>query len=52
MMDCKKALQESDGDFEKAMESLKKKGLASANKNQVELPLKALLNLIFIWEER
>jgi len=32
MMDCKKALQESNGDFEKAMESLRKKGLASANK--------------------
>ena len=30
MMDCKKALQESNGDFEKAMESLRKKGLASA----------------------
>lgn len=32
MMDCKKALQESNGDFEKAMENLRKKGLASANK--------------------
>lgn len=32
MMDCKKALQESNGDFEKAMESLRKKGLASASK--------------------
>jgi elongation factor Ts len=32
MMDCKKALQEADGDLEKAMESLRQKGLASANK--------------------
>lgn len=32
MMDCKKALQESNGDFDKAVESLRKKGLASANK--------------------
>jgi elongation factor Ts len=32
MMDCKKALQDFDGDVEKAMESLKQKGLASANK--------------------
>ena len=32
MMDCKKALQEADGDFEKAEEALKKKGLATANK--------------------
>ena len=32
MMDCKKALQESNGDMEKAIESLKIKGLASAKK--------------------
>jgi len=29
MMDCKKALQEADGDFEGAMEILRKKGLAT-----------------------
>lgn len=32
MMSCKKALQESDGDFEKAIETLRQKGLASADK--------------------
>ena len=32
MMDCKKALQESNGDIDKAMETLRQKGLASANK--------------------
>ena len=32
MMDCKKALQEAGGDFAKAEESLKKKGLATAAK--------------------
>nr|YP_009314522.1 Translation elongation factor Ts [Liagoropsis maxima]SCW22776.1 Translation elongation factor Ts [Liagoropsis maxima] len=32
MMDCKKALQESEGDFDKAVENLRKKGLASASK--------------------
>lgn len=32
MMDCKKALSESDGDFEKAVEFLRKKGIASADK--------------------
>jgi elongation factor Ts len=32
MMDCKKALQESDGDFEKAIEYLRKKGIASVAK--------------------
>jgi elongation factor Ts len=32
MMDCKKALQEAGGDFAKAEETLKKKGLATAAK--------------------
>ena len=32
MMDCKKALTECDGDFDKAVEFLKKKGLATAEK--------------------
>lgn len=32
MMDCKKALVEFDGDMEQAMEELRKKGLASADK--------------------
>lgn len=32
MMDCKKALQEADGDVEKAVEILRQKGLASAQK--------------------
>ena len=30
MMDCKKALTESDGDFDKAVEYLREKGLAAA----------------------
>lgn len=32
MMECKKALQESNGDFEKAITVLRQKGLASASK--------------------
>ncbi len=32
MMDCKKALQEADGDFDKAIEILRKKGQKVANK--------------------
>jgi len=32
LMDCKKALQETDGDQEKAVDYLRKKGLASASK--------------------
>ncbi len=32
MMDCKRALQEADGDMDKAVEVLRQKGLASAQK--------------------
>ena len=32
IMDCKKALQETDGDVDKAVEYLRKKGIASAEK--------------------
>jgi len=32
MMDCKKALTETDGDFEKALDVLRKKGIAKAAK--------------------
>lgn len=32
MMDCKKALSETSGDFDKAIEFLRKKGIASADK--------------------
>ena len=32
MMDCKKALQEAEGDFDKAAEILRKKGIAKAAK--------------------
>jgi len=32
MMDCKRALSETKGDFEKAIEFLRKKGIASADK--------------------
>lgn len=32
MMDCKKALQESEGDFDRAVEIIRKKGQAIANK--------------------
>jgi elongation factor Ts len=32
MMDCKKALEEAEGDFNKAIEIIRKKGQAVANK--------------------
>ena len=31
MMDCKKALTEADGDFDKAIELLREKGMAKAD---------------------
>jgi len=34
MMDCKKALLETNGDYEKAIEFLRKKGMASAQKRE------------------
>ena len=34
MMDCKQALQETDGDIDRAVELLREKGLASAQKRQ------------------
>jgi elongation factor Ts len=43
MMDCKKALQEANGDLEKAMESLKQKGLASANKKSSRIASEGLI---------
>ena len=32
MLDCKKALEETEGDFEKAVDFLRKKGLSAAAK--------------------
>ena len=39
MMDCKKALIETDGDFEKALEYLRTKGLADRCEYDFQLPL-------------
>ena len=35
MMDCKKALVESEGDFEKAVDHLRKSGIAKAEKKGI-----------------
>jgi elongation factor Ts len=43
MMDSKKALQESNGDIEKAIEYLKQKGLASANKKAARIATEGLI---------
>ena len=40
MMDCKKALIESNGDFDSAIEFLRKKGQKVAQKELIEMLLK------------
>jgi elongation factor Ts len=44
MMDCKKALEEAKGDFEAAVEWLRKKGLASAAKKADRLASEGLVH--------
>lgn len=43
MMDCKKALQEANGDMEKAMETLRQKGLASAAKKATRIATEGVI---------
>lgn len=43
MMDCKKALSESDGDMDKAVEWLRKKGMASAGKKAGRIATEGLV---------
>ena len=44
MMDCKKALQETTGDKEKAIEWLRQKGLASAGKKAGRVAAEGLVD--------
>lgn len=44
MMDCKKALQENDGNLEKAAEWLRKKGIASADKKAGKVAAEGLVD--------
>src|SRR5690554_6199875 len=43
MMDCKKALQEAEGDMERAVELLRKKGLAAADKKAGRIAAEGLV---------
>ena len=43
MMDCKKALQDSNGDMTKAMETLRQKGLASASKKSSRIATEGVI---------
>jgi len=47
MMDCKKALVESDGDMDKAIEFLREKGLAKAAKKAGRIASEGLVKLAF-----
>ncbi len=44
MMDCKKALTETDGDMEKAIEYLREKGLAAAAKKAGRIAAEGLVD--------
>jgi elongation factor Ts len=43
MMDCKKALKDSDGDIEKAIEWLRQKGITSAGKKEGRVAAEGLV---------
>ena len=47
MMDCKKALVEADGDMDKAVEILKEKGLAKAEKKAGRIAAEGLVRVAF-----
>ena len=46
MMDCKKALTASDGDFDKAIEFLREKGLATAEKKAGRIAAEGIVKVI------
>ncbi len=46
MMDCKKALTETDGDMDKAIEYLREKGLAKAAKKAGRIASEGLVNIV------
>ena len=45
MMDCKRALTESNGDMEKAIDYLREKGIAKASKKQTRIAAEGLANI-------
>ena len=46
MMDCKKALTETDGDFDAAIEFLRKKGLATAEKKAGRIAAEGIVSTV------
>lgn len=51
MMDCKKALAENDGDLSKAVDWLREKGIAKADKKNSRIAAEGLAN-IFIKDNK
>ena len=47
IMECKEALEQSDGDQQKASDILREKGFAQAAKDQTETPHKEQLKLTY-----
>ena len=47
MMDCKKALTESDGNIEKAIDWLREKGIASADKKMSRITAEGIVDAYF-----
>ena len=46
MMDCKKALQQTDGDMDKAIDFLREKGMASASKKADRIAAEGLTSVV------
>ncbi len=46
MMDCKKALTEADGDFDKAVDYLREKGLAAATKKAGRIAAEGMVSVV------
>ncbi len=46
MMDCKKALTQTDGDFDKAMDFLREKGLATAEKKAGRIASEGMVDIV------
>ena len=52
MMDCKKALTETDGDFDAAIEFLRKKGLATAEKKAGRIAAEGIVSTVISDDEK
>lgn len=49
MMDCKKALEDANGDMEKAIELLRERGLAKAAKKSIKSCCRGYCGKLYPW---